>query len=34
MPELKWPWGYALVWCVILVIGMVMLVYFKKKKWL
>lgn len=34
MPELKWPWGYALVWCVILAIGMVMLCYFKKKKWL
>ncbi|MBN1833748.1 MAG: magnesium/cobalt transporter CorA [Deltaproteobacteria bacterium] len=34
MPELKWPWGYPLVWCVILAIGMVMLGYFKKKKWL
>ena len=34
MPELKWPWGYALVWCIILAIGMVMLGYFKKKKWL
>jgi magnesium transporter len=34
MPELKWPWGYPLVWCVILAIGIVMLGYFKKKKWL
>ena len=34
MPELKWPWGYALVWCIILAIGMVMLGFFKKKKWL
>jgi magnesium transporter len=34
MPELKWPWGYPLVWCIIIAIGVVMLFYFKKKKWL
>jgi magnesium transporter len=34
MPELKWPWGYPLVWCVIMAIGIVMLGYFKKKRWL
>ncbi len=33
MPELKWPWGYPLVWGVMVTIGMVMLIYFKKKKW-
>jgi magnesium transporter len=33
MPELKWPWGYPLVWCIILAIGIVMLGYFKNKKW-
>jgi magnesium transporter len=34
MPELKWSWGYPLIWCIILAIGIVMLGYFKKKKWL
>jgi magnesium transporter len=34
MPELKWPWGYPLVWCIMIAIGIVMLGYFKKKKWL
>jgi magnesium transporter len=33
MPELKWPWGYPLVWGVMVAIGMVMLIYFKNKKW-
>jgi len=34
MPELKWPWGYPIVWIVIIAIGVVMLYYFRKKKWL
>jgi len=34
MPELKWSWGYPLVWCIIIAIAIVMLTYFKKKKWL
>jgi len=34
MPELEWRWGYPLVWAVMIGIGGVMLVYFKKKKWL
>jgi magnesium transporter len=34
MPELKWPWGYPLVWCIIIAISVVMLFYFKTKKWL
>ncbi|MDY6972955.1 MAG: magnesium/cobalt transporter CorA [Thermodesulfobacteriota bacterium] len=34
MPELKWPWGYPLVWSVMVVIGIIMLYYFKRKKWL
>ena len=33
MPELKWPWGYFMVWGIMLGIGMVMLGYFKLKKW-
>jgi magnesium transporter len=34
MPELGWRWGYPMVWLVMLVIGVVMLVYFRRKKWL
>jgi magnesium transporter len=34
MPELKWPWGYPLVWGVIVLVGILMIFYFKRKKWL
>jgi magnesium transporter len=34
MPELGWRWGYAVVWGVILVVATVMLIFFKKKRWL
>jgi magnesium transporter len=34
MPELEWRWGYPLIWMVMLGIGVFMLFYFKKKKWL
>jgi magnesium transporter len=34
MPELGWPWGYPMVWLVRLVIGALMLVYFRRRKWL
>jgi magnesium transporter len=34
MPELGWRWGYPIVWLVMLAIGAVMLVYFRRKKWL
>lgn len=34
MPELNWPFGYIFVWGVILVVVFIMLVYFKRKKWL
>ena len=33
MPELKWKYGYFAVWGVIIIIGIIMVVYFKKKKW-
>jgi len=33
MPELKWRWGYPMVWGVMLCCAFGMLVYFKKKKW-
>jgi len=34
MPELKWDWGYPMVLSIMLAIGLVMLIYFRKKKWL
>ena len=34
MPELKWKWAYPLTWAVFIVIPIVLLVYFKRKKWL
>ena len=34
MPELEWRWGYPLVWMVMIAIGIFMLIYFRKKKWL
>jgi magnesium transporter len=34
MPELDTNWGYPVVWLVIIAIGVVMLVYFRRKKWL
>jgi magnesium transporter len=34
MPELDWVWGYPMVYVVMLVIGAVMLFYFRRKKWL
>jgi len=34
MPELKWKYGYAVVWGILLAMGGGMIWYFKKKKWL
>ncbi|WP_339734758.1 magnesium/cobalt transporter CorA [uncultured Gimesia sp.] len=34
MPELKWKWSYPALWVVFVTIPTVLLVYFKKKKWL
>lgn len=34
MPELNWTWGYPAVMGVMLVIAVVMVVYFRRKKWL
>ncbi|MCP2519116.1 magnesium/cobalt transporter CorA [SCandidatus Aminicenantes bacterium Aminicenantia_JdfR_composite] len=33
MPELYWKWSYPLVLLIMLIIGALMLVYFKRKKW-
>jgi magnesium transporter len=34
MPELHWKWGYPAIWVVFITITVVLLAYFKKKKWL
>jgi magnesium transporter len=35
MPELKWHWGYSLALLIIMFfIGVSMLVYLRKKKWI
>jgi magnesium transporter len=34
MPELGWRWGYPMIWGITLTISSIMLIYFKKKKWL
>ncbi len=34
MPELKWEYGYYYVWGLIFVIFVLMLVYFRRKRWL
>ena len=34
MPELEWRWSYPAVWLVMLALVVVMLAYFRRKKWL
>ncbi len=34
MPELTHPWGYAITWAVMAGVGVAMLVYFWRKRWL
>ena len=34
MPEIRWNWGYPAVLFIMIVIGVGMLIYFKKKKWM
>lgn len=34
MPELEWHWGYFTLWGAMIVIAVVMLCYFRRKRWL
>jgi magnesium transporter len=34
MPELEWPWGYGAIWGLMIAIAVIMVIYFKKNKWL
>ena len=33
MPELDWRYGYLFAWGVMLLLGLVVYIYLKKKKW-
>ena len=32
-PELEWRWSYPAFWLVCVIVTVVMVVYFKRKKW-
>jgi len=34
MPELEWRWAYPMLWLVMFAIGVLMLIYFRRKRWL
>lgn len=34
IPELGWRWSYPVFWCTLIVVGLGMVAYFRKKKWL
>jgi len=34
LPELEWKWSYPIVLLIMVFIGIVMLAYFRKKRWL
>ncbi|BCN29473.1 magnesium/cobalt transporter CorA [Anaeromicropila herbilytica] len=33
MPELSWKWGYGGTWLVMIIISIIMVIFFKRKKW-
>jgi mg2+/co2+ transporter len=33
MPELDWRYGYLFAWIIMAVIGIIVYLYFRKKKW-
>ncbi|MCG7848903.1 MAG: magnesium/cobalt transporter CorA [ANME-2 cluster archaeon] len=34
MPELDWQWSYPVLWLVIIIVGVSMVIYFKRKGWM
>jgi len=34
MPELKWRWSYPVIWVIMVFIGIYMMNYFRKRKWI
>jgi magnesium transporter len=33
MPELRWYYGYPLIWLVMIAVALLLLVFFKRRKW-
>jgi magnesium transporter len=33
-PEINWVWGYPLFWLVCVIVTIVMLLYFRRRKWM
>jgi magnesium transporter len=34
LPELEWRWGYAIFWGICIAVAVLMLLYFRRKKWM
>jgi len=34
MPEAGWPYSYAVVWGIIVAVAVVMIILFKRKRWI
>jgi magnesium transporter len=34
MPELGWHYGYLLIWAIMILVALVMLVFFRRRKWI
>ena len=34
MPELAWKWGYLTIICIMVAVVLLMVVYFRRKKWI
>jgi magnesium transporter len=34
MPELNWYWGYMSAWTAMAIVGIIMIIYFRRRKWL
>jgi len=34
MPEVHWKWGYPFAWVIMIIMAVLMILYFKRKKWL
>jgi magnesium transporter len=34
MPELFWPWAYGAVWIIMIIVTIILLIYFRRKRWL
>lgn len=34
MPELKWRWGYFFIWGLMLALALLMIIWFRKRKWM